>query len=90
MRREATAREVSLLRNFRLYVLKMCGWNRTAAASILGQSQRNIQRFCADMRRGGYPVDTTGRSGKTFGRHPTTEEIEKIDALLSDLERGPM
>lgn len=41
--------EDELLKNFRLWVLEQCGWNRTQAAEILGLSDRglrlNVRRY---------------------------------------------
>lgn len=50
------SREEILLRNYRLYVLEQCGWNRVNAAKILGCCDRSIRNWIKDYKEIGYVI----------------------------------
>lgn len=76
--------EDELLKNFRLFVLKVCGWNRTHAALIIGTTVRNIRLYIARYRKLGYKIPESSREPKV-----SEENLKRIYEWANPTDQEP-
>jgi hypothetical protein len=78
-----------MITNFRLFVLRACGWNRTHAANSLGISVRSMGIFIARMIQLGIIIPDSKLDPKISGEDlRTMSKWATFVDMLSNLERS--